>query len=138
MLQGKTDTVESIDWVAVDSIARKKADSLALVKYLAQSFRLSYEDSIQKTSVDIFPATKQGLFTPFYKKQRIFIPEIHQTTTVDNERWLRIFLGAGYVHRDSSQFHFFLDADIRVREDLYVTPNVTTDGFGVKLKYKIY
>ena len=138
LVKGEVDTVTEIDTAAVDSVRKAMGDSVAFYRHLVRTFQLQYEDSVQKLTVGIDPIRKTGLFQPFYKPIVFQSRTITNTNVVSAERWLQVNAGGGYRHRDSSRFYIYIDARIRLQQDLYLRPRVTTEGVLAELEYGIY
>ena len=138
LLAGRIDTVTAIDTAAVDSVRAVMGDSIRFYRYLLQSFLLAYEDSMQTMEVSVDPIRKRGLFTPRYNPIRYLAKDIHSTSYVDNEKWMKLFAGVSYVFHDSGRVRFFLQADLRLGKDLHLTPELGTDRIQLHARYKFY
>ena len=138
LLPGRVDTVTAIDTAAVDSVRRVLGDSIRFYRYLLQAFSLTYRDSMQEMGVDVDPVRKSAIFTPRYKPIRYLATDVNSTSFVDNEQWLKMFAGVGYSFYDSGRVRFFLQADVRLQKDVYLTPELGTDRIQLQVRYKFY
>lgn len=138
ILPGKVDSIPYVDWNAVDSIAALKSDSLELIRFLAAEFTATYEDSMQNSTMRIFPATKSLLFSPKYKTLLLPVMDVHTTAFVDAERKLSAFGGFDYRFSDSTSVSFYLELDFRIIKDFYITPRASTsEGISIGARYRL-
>lgn len=127
--------VPYIDWNAVDSLAALKADTISLVRYLAQTFIVHYEDSIRSSHYTVFPVNKKLKDSTYYKPFRIQEKEIHHTAYIDSEPTFKLFAGSGYAFDNKP--YFFFDVQCKIANKFYLTPRVSTSGISAEAKYNI-